>query len=94
MKGLCHDCLTTNVDLFITKGKIQCESCKNAPEKEKEKIKEEIRLLDFEDLPQATEQERLNYLEANSADVMERIFIRNFKNDRVSEPLIDRIHDT
>jgi len=27
MKGLCHSCLTNNVDLVIDKDKILCNSC-------------------------------------------------------------------
>lgn len=93
MKGLCHFCFKTNANLFITKGKVQCENCKNGNVPEKKEKKEEVK-LPFEDLPQGTVEERARSLEMIMADLNEKNFARYLKNERISEPLIDRIHET
>ena len=92
MKGLCHFCNSSNIELSVIKGEIRCIHCvgKKITQTEKKKLDK----LPFEDLPQASEQERLDNIERVSADVMERSFARYIKNERLSEPLIDRIHDT
>ena len=56
MLGLCHICLTSGVPIFISKGVVYCEICRDGrtQEKEKEKEKETPKrsiFLKFEDLP-------------------------------------------
>lgn len=51
MKGLCETCFSSNIELFITKGRIHCESCRIIKDIKKERKNESK--LPFEDLPQA-----------------------------------------
>lgn len=95
MKGLCHVCQISNVEVSITKGKIHCAHCKNRQEPHLVKDVPDYKpFLKFEDLPQGTEQERKDHIEQVMADLKEQWFARDMRNERISEPLIDRIHDT
>lgn len=94
MIGLCHVCLTSGVPLFITKRKIHCVNCKDRDvrsQKEEEK-KEEIK-LQFEDLPQATLEDRIKHITNVVEDLDEIAFVKWMKNERISEPLIDRLDE-
>lgn len=57
MLGLCHICFTSNITVIPHKGFVICQQCKDyAPEKKEEEKKEKI--LDFEDLPSISPEER------------------------------------
>jgi hypothetical protein len=95
MKGLCHFCFKSNVNLSITRGKVWCDTCKdrNVPWPEKE-TKKEKETLNFSEAAIATLPERTKHLEQVMADLKEKWFGEMMDRERLSEPLIDRIHDT
>lgn len=94
MIGLCHVCLTSGVPLFITKHKTHCVNCKDRDvrsQKEEEK-KEEIK-LQFEDLPQESLEKRIKTITQIVDELQEIAFVKWMKNERISEPLIDRLEE-
>jgi hypothetical protein len=91
MKGLCHNCFKTNVELQIYRGKITC----GCHEKQDPVISTpKSPMLPFEDLPQSTPEERDRLLNQTMADLKEKWFADFMDRERLSETLIDRIHDT
>ena len=87
MIGLCHECLSSGVEINVHKGRIFCNNCIE-PKQPIIKINTSF-LLQFEDLPQASQQERLNSLEAIASDTADRIFHRKMNSERVNE-VIDK----
>ena len=88
MIGLCHNCLISAVEVFVKKGHIVCKECLvDTPNFYKEPEKKIIGdvTLPFEDLPQGTEQERLNASERIAADIFDRHYQRKMNSERVSE---------
>ncbi len=96
MRGLCHSCLTSNVELVVSKGNIRCTTCENngVVSKVPSEYHPGPGKLPFEDLPTATLEERELHANQVASDVFEKKFIKDMINERISEPLIDRIHET
>ena len=94
MKGLCHFCFNSNVDLTITKGKVWCDPCqeRNLPWpllKKEKKVS-----MEFSETALLTLPERTKHLNQVMADLAEINFAKMQRNERLSEPLIDRLDDT
>lgn len=95
MIGLCDFCFASNVEVTTHKGKIRCRSCTSKPIKKLMEDPPDYKpVLQFENLPRGTLKERTEHIERVMADLNEKWFARYLKNERISEPLIDRIHDT
>lgn len=86
MLGLCETCFESNTEVFITKGRIHCEGCRNARPLQEKEEKEEIK-LEFEDLPSPSEEERMQITHRNAKDIFEVIFHREMNRERVNEVL-------
>jgi len=56
MIGLCHFCLTSNIETFLHKGQVRCSKCRNLIKQPP--IEDSSPLLKFEDLPVSTKEQR------------------------------------
>lgn len=74
MKGLCHFCLTSNIEVFINKGQIRCSKCRLAVKQPKHKDNKP--LLKFEDVPIPTEEQRRQVTEKLAKESYERLLKR------------------
>lgn len=82
MIGLCHFCFSSGVEITSHKGRIFCSNCIN-PVITIPEIKTTTLL--FEDLPQASLEERSLSLARISADTADRIFHKKMNSERVNE---------
>lgn len=83
MLGLCHVCFTSGIPIQFTKGLLHCQKCIGIKEKEVEKKQEKI--LAFEDLPQASPEEREENLTRIGKDMFDRIYHKKMNSERVLE---------
>ncbi len=95
MIGLCHFCLTSGVEVFVNKQLIRCAKCINHPDvRNMLDMPDYSPLLEFENLPTGTPEQRRKALEIIVDDLFEKAFVLYCKNERISEPLINRLEDT
>lgn len=95
MIGLCHSCLTSGIEVSVNKEQIRCANCINKPDAEKLiDMPDYSPLLEFETLPAGSKEERERSLEMIVDELFEKAFVLYCKNERISEPLIDRLEDT
>jgi hypothetical protein len=93
MKGLCHFCFSSNVDLSIYRGKVWCDECKER-DLPWPRVKERTDIMKPTDAAIETLPERTKHINQIMADLDEKHFAEYMDRERLSEPLIDRIHDT
>lgn len=95
MIGLCHFCLTSGVEIFVNKQQIRCAKCINHPDvRNMLDMPDYSPLLEFENLPTGSEEQRRKALEMIVDEIYEKSFVLYCKNERISEPLINRLEDT
>jgi len=77
MKGLCHFCLISNIEIQIHKGQTRCSKCRNLVKKPP--IQDSSPLLKFEDLPEARKEVREEITNRLAKEGLERLLKRYSK---------------